>query len=76
MMGGPLRSLLGGAGGTPRRHCVRAAFFGRQQRWGPPPTEQRTGDRWKETAVPLSEVEETRRSARAQVIRWRGTPGL
>ena len=41
---------------------VRADILWKQQQWGAAAAlyEQRLGDRWKETAVPLSEVEETR----------------
>src|SRR5690606_13036713 len=51
-----------GKDASPAARDVRADILWKQQQWGAAAAlyEQRLGDRWKETAVPLSEVEETR----------------
>lgn len=51
-----------GKDASPAARDVRADILWKQQQWGAAAAlyDQRLGDRWKETAVPLSEVEETR----------------
>ena len=51
-----------GKDASPAARDVRADVLWKQQQWGAAAAlyEQRLGDRWKEPAVPLSEVEETR----------------
>lgn len=51
-----------GKDASPAARDVRADILWKQQQWGAAAAlyEQRLGDRWKETALPLSEVEETR----------------